>query len=98
MLAGHAPDDRWATQPFARIKQIQRKIGAVGQEFVERLCAEIGFACEFPVTADGRRTRMNPWDIRIEGKTFEIKTATEEPSSSTTSAITATTKRCSVSE
>ena len=77
VLAAHAPDDRWAMQPFARIKQIQPKIGDVGQEFVERLCAEIGFACEFPVTADGRRTRMSPWDIRIEGKTFEIKTATE---------------------
>ena len=27
---------------------------------------------------DGKRSRNSPWDIRIEGVTFELKTATED--------------------
>ena len=47
------------------------------------LCEEIGFECEFPESAKGAgRQRQSPWDIRIEGVTFELKTATEDVSGS----------------
>lgn len=54
------------------------KVGDVGQDFVERLCGELDFACEFPTNADGVRLRNSPWDVCIEGVTFELKTATED--------------------
>ena len=79
VLAGHVPADKWKGQPFARIKQLAAtRVGDVGQEFVERLCEELGLSCEFPLNAGGKRLRNSPWDIEIEGVTFEIKTASED--------------------
>ena len=34
--------------------------------------------CAFPTKADGGRSRNSPWDVRIEGVAFELKTATED--------------------
>ena len=66
-------------QPFERIKRLSNcKVGDVGQDFVEALCNETGFACEFPVDARGKRLRTHPRDVRIEGRTLELKTAAED--------------------
>ena len=54
------------------------KVGDVGQDFVEKLCLQIGFAVAFPEDARGKRKRQSPWDMKIEGKTFEVKTASED--------------------
>lgn len=48
----------------------------------ERICAESGFACEFPLDAKGKRSKNAPWDIRVQGIKFELKTATEDVSGS----------------
>lgn len=81
VLEIHGDADKWLGQPFERIKRLSNtKVGDVGQDFVEKLCDEVGFDCKFPEKLDGHRSRQSPWDIRMEGKTFEIKTATEDVS------------------
>lgn len=75
--------DKWVGKSFEAIKRLSNtKVGDVGQDFVEALCKQIGFDCEFPLNEKGQRQRTSAWDIRIEGKTFELKTATEDISGS----------------
>ncbi len=73
VLEQHSEDSKWTNKPFGKIKLLSNtKVGAVGQQFIEMLCAEVGFRYELPET--GR----SPWDIKIEEVNFEIKTATED--------------------
>lgn len=53
-------------------------MGSVGQDFIELLCKETGFDCEFPETSKGTRSAQHPWDMKIERASFEVKTATED--------------------
>ncbi len=81
VLATYADADKWTGQPFEHIRRIPNtKVGDVGQDFVEVLCRECGLECTFPEKDDGTRLRQSPWDIRIEGKAFELKTASEDVS------------------
>ena len=83
VLAEYTDADKWLGQPFEHIRRIPNtKVGDVGQDFVERLCKECGYKCIFPEKMDGTRLRQSPWDIRIEGKAFELKTASEDVSGS----------------
>ena len=80
ILGSYADHSKWVGSPFESIKRISNtKVGDVGQDFVEELCGELGLDCDFPEKATkGTRSRQSPWDIRIEGVTFELKTATED--------------------
>ena len=79
VLDKHDDHRKWASSRFEKIKRISnQKVGQVGQDFVEALCGEIGFEVDFPVNTAGERTTQSPWNIRIEGLTFEQKTATED--------------------
>lgn len=80
VLAAFSDADKWNDSMFEAIKRLSNtKVGDAGQDFVERLCNEIGFECEFPERPECRgRQRQSPWDIRIEDVTFELKTATED--------------------
>ena len=70
---------KWRDAPFGHIKIISNShVGSVGQDFIELLCKETGFDCEFPETKMGRRSTQHPWDMKIEQATFEVKTATED--------------------
>lgn len=72
---------KWSKSRFEKIKRISnQKVGHIGQEFVEILCSEFGFAVEFPTNISGKRTTQSSWDIKIEGIAFEQKTATEDSS------------------
>ena len=84
VLASYSDADKWDNSKFETIKRLSNtKVGDAGQDFVERLCDEIGFECEFPERPEGKgRQRQSPWDIRIEEVTFELKTATEDVSGS----------------
>lgn len=83
VLATYADANKWVGQPFEKIKRLSNtKVGDVGQDFVECLCNEVGFSHEFPTKDDGTHKRQNPWDIRIEGTEFELKTATEDTTGS----------------
>ena len=79
LLAGYTDHPKWDGAPFEAIRRVPNtKVGDVGQDFVEALCVDAEFACVFPEKADGTRLRQSPWDIQIEGTTFELKTATED--------------------
>lgn len=79
VLGEYTDAEKWVGARFERIKRISNtKVGDIGQDFVERLCGSLGFSCEFPTNAQGRRSRNSPWDVRLEGVTFELKTATED--------------------
>ncbi len=73
VLSEYADADKWLDAPFEHIKRISNShVGSVGQDFVKALCDSLGFKCE---RSD---TRRGPWDLRIEGVEFEVKTATED--------------------
>ena len=79
VLRHHSDHTKWVGARFGKIKQISNtKVGSVGQDFVEELCQSIGFKIEFPISSGGKRVIQNPWDIKIEDFTFELKTATED--------------------
>ena len=80
VLSRYEDADKWKDSTFERIKRLSNtKVGDAGQDFVEVLCKELGFECDFPEpTSGGGRSRQSPWDIKIEGVTFELKTATED--------------------
>jgi len=81
VLESYGGMDKWNNQPFEIVKRIPNtKVGDVGSDFVERMCGIHNFRCEFPLNEHGERSRTGPWDIRIEGVSFEMKTATEDVS------------------
>lgn len=83
VLEQHSNADKWAGKPFEKIKLIPNtKVGDVGQDFVEALCAKIGLSCTFPKNPQGKRSRNNDWDILINGCKFELKTASEDTNGS----------------
>ncbi len=74
---------KWDDATLGKIKTISNtKVGDVGQVFIEKLCEEFSYACEFPITKTGNRSKQSPWDIRIRNVEFELKTATEDVSGS----------------
>ena len=83
ILSRHSDADKWIGRPFGRIKRLSNtKVGDVGQDFVEELCKDTALSCEFPLTPEDNRQRTESWNVRLGGRTFEIKTATEDMSGS----------------
>jgi hypothetical protein len=81
ILAGYQDDSKWDGARYEHIKRISNgKVGDVGQDYIEKICEDNGVQCEFPIGSNGKRARTSPWDIRIGGITFELKTATEDVS------------------
>ena len=79
--AGHEKNvdvTEWPNMPFGRIKLLSnRGVRDVGVDFIARLCCEIRLDCEFPAHRRALRSWRNPWDMKINGVTFEVKTSTE---------------------
>lgn len=72
--------NKWIDSTFEQMKRLSNsKVGDVGQDFIEDLCTKLNFQCEFP-EENGKRARQSPWDIKINGIEFELKTATEDVS------------------
>lgn len=70
---------KWKNAPLSKIKIISNtKVGSVGQHFIEKLCGQLKIPIEFPMNAKGVRQTQSPWDVRIAGIEFELKTATED--------------------
>lgn len=79
ILSSYTDDDKWIDSTFERIKRLSNtKVGDVGQDFVEKLCKSVGLNYAIPKKKSGEREKNSPWDIRIEGIEFELKTATED--------------------
>ena len=73
VLESYADAEKWVDSTFEKAKRISNsKVGEMGQDFAEKLCEALGFAQE------RSPSKQWPWDIRIEGVTFEVKTATED--------------------
>lgn len=78
-LQKNADNPKWKEGNFVDIKTVSNtKVGSVGQDFIESLCAALSIACKFPVNEDGKRLTQSPWDIDILDVKFELKTATED--------------------
>lgn len=72
-------DDKWTNAPYEGIKLVSNTaVGNVGQTFIRKICDEIGFDNEPPRTNTGEEAYNSPWDLKIKGVTFEIKTASED--------------------
>jgi hypothetical protein len=70
---------KWDNSKFEKIKRVSNsKVGEIGQGFIQRLCEAYKLEYEFPSNAKGKLAKQNPWDIKIDGVTFELKTATED--------------------
>ena len=80
VISKYQDANKWIDSTFEQIKRLSNsKVGDVGQDFIEDLCQEFNFKCEFP-EEKGKRARQSPWDIKINGIEFELKTATEDVS------------------
>lgn len=56
VLSRYEDADKWRGSTFERIKRLSNtKVGDAGQDFVEVLCAELGFECDFSGTHVRRR-------------------------------------------
>ena len=73
VIASRRNDSKWLNAPLGDVKVLSNThIGDVGQDFVQKWCAHLGLDWA------GSGSRQSSWDARIEGVTFEIKTATED--------------------
>ena len=73
IIASHHNNPKWTNAPLGDIKTLSNShVGRVGQAFVRAWCKRSDMAWE------GTENALGPWDARIEGVTFEIKTATED--------------------
>lgn len=69
-------ENMWTGAPLDGVKGLPATtIGTIGEDLTHGLCGKTGLLGELSMTPAGGRGRMS-WDIRIEGRTFEIKTAT----------------------
>lgn len=79
VLGRHHNPSKWDGAAFERIKHISNtQVGDVGQDFVSEICSRSGLALALPRTDEGQPRRQHPWDMKINGITFEVKTATED--------------------
>jgi len=70
---------KWNEGDYKDIKILPNtKVGDVGEVFIVKLCEELNIDYEFPLNKKGEHARTSPWDIKINGITFELKTATED--------------------
>ena len=73
VIAKYANDNKWVNAPLGDVKSLSNThIGDIGQNFVEEWCRHLG------LTWVSSGSRQSAWDARIEGITFEVKTATED--------------------
>ncbi|RTK95723.1 MAG: hypothetical protein EKK64_05865 [Neisseriaceae bacterium] len=81
IIAEHHNHSKWNNAIFGGIKTINNtKVGLVGQMFIEKLCNDLKLDCQYPMKSNGNRENQSPWDIKISGIKFELKTATEDVS------------------
>lgn len=80
VLEKHGNATKWDNSEFGKIKTVSNtKVGAVGQDFIERVCNDLNIPIAFPLDlVTGKRMNTSPWDIKINNITFELKTATED--------------------
>jgi len=79
ILAQNNNHSKWNSGDYKDIKRLANtKVGDVGEEFIVKVCEELNIPYEFPLNKEGKHSRTSPWDIKINGICFELKTATED--------------------
>ena len=74
VISSHQNNPKWSGAPLGEVKALSNThVGDVGQIFVREWCAILGIACE-----GSPQGKLGPWDAKIAGVNFEIKTATED--------------------
>ena len=82
-LKKNTDSPKWNEGDFIGIKTVSNtKVGNVGQIFIESLCDALSIPYSFPEKENRERLIQSPWDIKICGVKFELKTATEDTSDS----------------
>ncbi len=70
---GKIIDKKWTGQPHEAFKHLANSSkGDAGEEFIKIYTEALGFKVE------NRVSRLGDWDVKINGKTFEVKCATED--------------------
>ena len=73
LLAEMTPHSKWTDAKFAGIKAIANtNVGQVGERFALEALGALGYAAEANPSPRGE------WDIRADGKTMEVKCASED--------------------
>lgn len=72
VIGVHNIHGKWTGMPHEAFKRLANSSkGDAGEEFLKRYLTLLGFDVE-------KDSRLGDWDLKIEGKTFEVKTATED--------------------
>lgn len=78
VLDGYLSKNRWQGTQFEKIKMLSSMgVRKVGLDFIARWCDEFELDHEFSANRPAMRSWPNPWDMKINKATFEVKTATE---------------------
>ncbi|MDE0090766.1 MAG: hypothetical protein OXP12_05375 [Thaumarchaeota archaeon] len=73
IIGGYDNAQKWSDAPLGKIKTLSNgHIGDIGQDFVKKWCDALDLAWKEP------DQRQSPWDVKIKGISFEVKTATED--------------------
>lgn len=73
IIDSYRNDPKWDNAPLGKIKGLSNShVGSIGQDFVRKWCTKHRLEWEAPASP------QSPWDLKIEGAEFEIKTATED--------------------
>lgn len=73
IISNHHNNPKWTNAPLGGVKTLSNThVGTVGQAFVREWCKQLVMQWE------GAEGSLGPWDAKIQGITFEIKTATED--------------------
>jgi len=79
VLKKHGNHKKWDNAVYKDIKIISNtKVGSVGQDFIEDICKSLNMSVKFPLNKKKKRAAQSPWDLKIDGISFELKTATED--------------------
>ena len=75
VIRDHTPSSKWAgstLEPFRQVANTNR--GDIGEDFLFRYLNQSG------IRAIRNDSRVDVWDLEIEGRKFEVKTASEDMS------------------
>ena len=73
VAVGKFIDGKWTDQPHEAFKHLANSSkGDAAEEFIKIYTEALGFKIE------NRVSRLGVWDVKISGKTFEVKCATED--------------------
>ena len=78
-IAENPNNDKWDNSVYGGIKLVSNTaVGKVGQTFIRKICELSGVDCVPALTERGNEAYTSPWDLKINGVTFEVKTASED--------------------